>query len=159
MNQQLTGQYGQQQPMYGQQPMMGQGQQMMGQQPMMGQQQMGQQPMMGQQMMGQQMMGQQPMMNQQMMQQIKEISIGSGIDSTEKNAIMQAAYNAYTNKLKPISSGVSNYIKQMIGGEWFVFVCKVGAPNFDFCLSTVLGNDFMKISIGETLFQVCRIKN
>jgi hypothetical protein len=99
------------------------------------------------------------MMNQQMMQQIKEISIGSGIDSTEKNAIMQAAYNAYTNKLKPISSGVSNYIKQMIGGEWFVFVCKVGAPNFDFCLSTVLGNDFMKISIGETLFQVCRIKN
>jgi hypothetical protein len=120
----------------------------MGQQPMMGQQMMGQQPMMGQQM-----MGQQPML------QVKEIQIGSGIDATEKNAIMQAAQNAISNKLKPISSGVSNYIKQLIGGEWFVFVCKVGAPNFDFCLSTVLGNDFMKISIGETLFQVCRIRN
>lgn len=67
---------------------------------------------------------------------------------------MTAVYNAVTNKLKPISSGVSNSIKQMIGGEWFVFVCKVGAPNFDFCLSTVLGNDFMKISIDETFGEI-----
>ena len=147
--QQQIPQYGQQQqiPQYGQQqqiPQYGQQQQQI---PQYGQQQ---QPQYGQQIYQQQMV--QP-------QNFKLIARGQGIDDNEYNAIITSSTNAYNARMNPLSTGTVKLIKQMIGGEWFVFVCPVGVQNYDFSLSVVTGGDFLSFYIDKFHFQVCRLDN
>ena len=148
--QQIPNQYAQQQqqqiPQYGQQqqiPQYGQQQQI----PQYGQQQ---QPQYGQQIYQQQMV--QP-------QNFKLIARGQGIDDNEYNAIITSATNAFNARMNPLSTGTVSIIKQMIGGEWFVFVCPVGEQNYDFSLSVVTGGDFLSFYIDKFHFQVCRLDN
>ena len=84
---------------------------------------------------------------------------GKGIDPYKYDAIVKSAQNAYNSKVNPLSQGVINGIKAMIGGEWFVLACPVGINNYDFCLSVVTGNDYLSFYIDNIHFQVCRIKN
>ena len=151
MQQQIYGQQMQQQ--YGQQPGM--------QQPGM-QQQYGQQPGM-QQMYGQQqqMYGQQPGMYGQQMNQpkLQLIAKGKGIDQNEYNGIIQGCTMAYNINSNPLSNECVKNIKNLIRGEWFVFVCPVGSKQYDFSLSIVTGADFLSFSLDSTQFQVCRISN
>jgi hypothetical protein len=49
-------------------------------------------------------------------------------------------------------------IKQMLGGDWLVFISNLGYENFDFSLTRVKGGDFMAFSLDNKKFQVCRIK-
>ena len=147
--QQQIPQYGQQQqiPQYGQQqqiPQYGQQQQQI---PQYGQQQ---QPQYGQQIYQQQMA--QP-------QNFKLIARGQGIDDNEYNAIITSATNAFNARMNPLSTGTVSIIKQMIGGEWFVFVCPVGEQNYDFSLSVVTGGDFLSFYVDKFHFQVCRLTN
>ena len=162
LNQQL--QYSQQQQQYGQQqPGM---QQQYGQQPGMQQpgmqQQYGQQPGM-QQMYGQQqqMYGQQPGMYGQQMNQpkLQLIAKGKGIDQNEYNGIIQGCTMAYNINSNPLSNECVKNIKNLIRGEWFVFVCPVGSKQYDFSLSIVTGSDFLSFSLDTTHFQVCRLAN
>ncbi len=180
-------QYGQQQPgmqqQYGQQPGM---QQQFGQQPGM-QQQYGQQMQQqyGQQQPGmQQQYGQQPGMQQQYGQQMQQqygqqpgmqqpgmygqpinqpklqlFAKGNGIDQNEYNGIIQGCTMAYNIKSNPLSNECVKNIKNLIRGEWFVFVCPVGSKQYDFSLSIVTGSDFLSFSLDETHFQVCRLAN
>ena len=148
--QQIPNQYAQQQqqqiPQYGQQqqiPQYGQQQQI----PQYGQQQ---QPQYGQQIYQQQMV--QP-------QNFKLIARGQGIDDNEYNAIITSATNAFNARMNPLSTGTVNLIKQMIGGEWFVFVCPAGEQNYDFSLSVVTGGDFLSFYVDKFHFQVCRLTN
>ena len=147
--QQQIPQYGQQQqiPQYGQQqiPQYGQQQQQI---PQYGQQQ--QIPQYGQQQIYQQQM--QP-------QNFKLLARGQGIDNNEYNAIITSATNAFNARMNPLSTGTVSIIKQMIGGEWFVFVCPVGEQNYDFSLSVVTGGDFLSFYIDKFHFQVCRLDN
>ena len=146
--QQQIPQYGQQQqiPQYGQQiPQYGQQQQQI---PQYGQQQ--QIPQYGQQQIYQQQM--QP-------QNFKLLARGQGIDNNEYNAIITSATSAFNARMNPLSTGTAKLIKQMIGGEWFVFVCPVGEQNYDFSLSVVTGGDFLSFYIDKFHFQVCRLDN
>ena len=147
--QQQIPQYGQQQqiPQYGQQqiPQYGQQQQQI---PQYGQQQ--QIPQYGQQQIYQQQM--QP-------QNFKLLARGQGIDNNEYNAIITSATSAFNARMNPLSTGTATLIKQMIGGEWFVFVCPVGEQNYDFSLSVVTGGDFLSFYIDKFHFQVCRLDN
>ena len=156
LNQQL--QYSQQQQQYGQQQP-GMQQQMYGQQM---QQQYGQQPGM-QQMYGQQqqMYGQQPGMYGQQMNQpkLQLIAKGKGIDQNEYNGIIQGCTMAYNINSNPLSNECVKNIKNLIRGEWFVFVCPVGSKQYDFSLSIVTGSDFLSFSLDTTHFQVCRLAN
>ena len=162
-------QYGQQQPgmqqQYGQQPGMQQpgmqqqyGQQQPGMQQQYGQQQPGMQQMYGQQ---QQMYGQQPGMYGQQMNQpkLQLFAKGDGIDQNEYNGIIQGCTMAYNMKTNPLSNASVKNIKNLIRGEWFVFVCPVGSKQYDFSLSIVTGADFLSFSLDSTQFQVCRISN
>lgn len=99
--------------------------------------------------------------NQMFYQQpiFKQYAVGNGIDQNEYNSIITSATNAYRMRATPLSTGTSNNIKSMIGGEWFVFVSPVGSKNFDFCLSCVTGGDFMSFSLDNTLFQICRLRD
>ena len=156
LNQQL--QYSQQQQQYGQQQT-GMQQQIYGQQM---QQQYGQQPGM-QQMYGQQqqMYGQQPGMYGQQMNQpkLQLIAKGKGIDQNEYNGIIQGCTMAYNINSNPLSNECVKNIKNLIRGEWFVFVCPVGSKQYDFSLSIVTGSDFLSFSLDTTHFQVCRLAN
>ena len=158
-------QYGQQQPgmqqQYGQQqPGMQQqyGQQQPGMQQQYGQQQPGMQQMYGQQ---QQMYGQQPGMYGQQMNQpkLQLFAKGDGIDQNEYNGIIQGCTMAYNMKTNPLSNASVKNIKNLIRGEWFVFVCPVGSKEYDFSLSIVTGSDFLSFSLDSTHFQVCRLAN
>ena len=102
-----------------------------------------------------------PQMNMMYQRQplFKQYAVGQGIDQREYNSIISAAQSAYISRASPLSTGTSNIIKQLIGGEWFVFVSPVGSKNFDFSLSCVTGGDFMSFSLDNTLFQICRLRD
>lgn len=84
---------------------------------------------------------------------------GQGIDQNEYDSIIGSARSCLMNNQQPLSTATGNMIKQYLGGEWFVFVCPVGCRNFDFSLTCVTGGDFLSFSLGNTLFQVCRLRN
>ena len=162
--QQIPNQYAQQQqqqiPQYGQQqqiPQYGQPQQQI---PQYGQQQQ-QIPQYGQQQQQIPQYGQPQMYQQQQMQpqNFKLLARGQGIDNNEYNAIITSATNAFNARMNPLSTGTVSIIKQMIGGEWFVFVCPVGEQNYDFSLSVVTGGDFLSFYVDRFHFQVCRLDN
>jgi hypothetical protein len=88
----------------------------------------------------------------------KQYAIGSGIDMNEFNTITQSASKAMLSRMNPLSTSIATLIKQTIGGEWFVFVSPVNNNNYDFCLSTVSGSDFLSFSLDNTMFQVCRLR-
>ena len=143
--------YGQpNQPPYGQQPYGQPGQQPYGQQPY-GQQ--GQQPY-GQQPYGQPGYGQGPE------PAYKQITVGKGIDNNEFNRIVDCCKHAYMQvKGAPKTAQMAaEGIKQMLGGDWLVFISNIGYENFDFSLTRVKGGDFMAFSLDNKKFQVCRIK-
>jgi hypothetical protein len=156
--QQIPNQYAQQQqqiPQYGQQQQIPQYQQQI---PQYGQQQQ-QIPQYGQQQQIPQY-GQQQIYQQQMQpQNFKLLARGQGIDNNEYNAIITSATSAFNARMNPLSTGTAKLIKQMIGGEWFVFVCPVGEQNYDFSLSVVTGGDFLSFYVDRFHFQVCRLDN
>ena len=129
------------QPPYGQQPY--------GQQP-----QYGQQPPYGQQGYGQQGYGQQgpqPV--------YKQIAVGQGIDMNEFNRIVDCCKYYYAQKRggPQTAQGAAEGLKQMLGGDWLVFISNLGYENFDFSLTRVKGGDFMAFSLDNKKFQVCRV--
>ena len=95
---------------------------------------------------------------QQIQPQFKQYAVGSGIDQNEFNAITKACTQAYTAKSNPMSTSSSNFIKQALGGDWFVCCSPLGNKNFDFCISSVTGGDFLAFSLDNVLFEVCRLK-
>ena len=87
----------------------------------------------------------------------KQIMVGAGIDMNEFNKIVTAATFVYQSKQTPLSTATANYIKQNLGGEWLVVTYPVGRQ-YDFCLSSVKGGDFMSFSLDNTLYQICRLR-
>ena len=106
--------------------------------------------------------GMNPMYGNQFQQPIqpvfKQYAVGNGIDRNEYTVITNSATKVFTAKTFPLSTNTANMIKQGIGGEWFVFVSPVGSKDYDFCLSSVSGGDFLSFSLDNTLFQVCRLR-
>ena len=96
----------------------------------------------------------QPMMPQPM---FKQIAVGHGIDMNEFNKIVSAATFVYQSRQTPLSTATANYIKQNLGGEWLVVTYPVGRQ-YDFCLSSVKGGDFMSFSLDNTIYQICRLR-
>jgi hypothetical protein len=143
------GQYGQQQPgygqpPYGQQPQPGYGQPPYGQP----QQGYGQQPG----------YGPQPGYGQGPQPVYKQISVGKGIDMNEFNSIVECCKQAYMSRATPLSEHCTNAIKQRLGGDWFVFQCELNNTDFDFYLTKVKGGDYMTFSLDNRKFEVCRLK-
>mgnify|MGYP007070048579 FL=1 len=140
--------YGQQQPPYGQQqPPYGQ------QQPPYGQQQ----PPYGQQ----QGYGPQTGYGPQGAEPVyKQIAVGQGIDMNEFNRIVDCCKHNYmqTKGAPQTAQRAGEGIKQMLGGDWLVFISNLGYENFDFSLTRVKGGDYMAFSLDNKKFQVCRIK-
>jgi hypothetical protein len=93
-------------------------------------------------------------------QKLVEYGRGRGIDKNEYDKIVGAAKRAYNDSRtdpQTISYKTGKDIKTSLGGQWFVFVSEKG-KKFDFSLSTVASDDYLSFSLGETLFQVCRLK-
>jgi len=104
---------------------------------------------------------QQPVMMGQYNQQpkLQILNRGKGIDQNEYNAVISGCTMAYNMKANPMSNACVQNIKNIINGEWFVFICPVGYKQYDFSLSIVTGGDFLSFSLNDTQFQVCRISN
>ena len=90
----------------------------------------------------------------------KQITCGQGIDQNEFNRIVEVCTNAFMRmRGQPnLAREAGESIKQMLGGEWLVFISNVGYENFDFSLTKVKGGDFLAFSLDNRKFQVCRIK-
>jgi hypothetical protein len=90
----------------------------------------------------------------------KQITVGQGIDMNEFNRIVDCCKNAYMQLrgAPQTAKMAAEGIKQMLGGDWLVFISVVGYENFDFSLTKVKGGDFMAFSLDNKKFQVCRIK-
>ena len=89
-----------------------------------------------------------------------ELAKGKGIDQNEYNTIISAAKKAYEeskNDRQTLSFKAGREIKNTLNGQWFVFVSEKG-KKFDFSLSTVASNDYLTFSIGNSMFQVCRLR-
>ena len=90
----------------------------------------------------------------------KQIAVGQGIDMNEFNRIVDCCKNCYmqTRGAPNTARNAGESIKQMLGGDWLVFISNVGYENFDFSLTKVRGGDFMAFSLDNKKFQVCRIR-
>ena len=90
----------------------------------------------------------------------KQITVGQGIDMNEFNRIVDCCKNAFMQLrgAPQTAKMAAEGIKQMLGGDWLVFISNVGYENFDFSLTRVKGGDFMAFSLDNKKFQVCRIK-
>ena len=90
----------------------------------------------------------------------KQITVGQGIDMNEFNRIVDCCKNCYMQMRGAPNTARSagEAIKQMLGGDWLVFISNLGYENFDFSLTKVKGGDFMAFSLDNKKFQVCRIK-
>ena len=89
-----------------------------------------------------------------------ELARGQGIDRNEYDKIIAAARKAFEesrNDTQTISYKTGKEIKNKLRGQWFVFVSEKG-KKFDFSLSTVASSDYLTFTLGNTLFQVCRLK-
>ena len=152
------GQYGQPpQGQYGQPPQGQYGQPPQGQQPPYGQPPFGQQP-------PQNNSGpenpKRHRPNYSIQPKFNQIAVGRGIDGTEYDTIIGAAKTAYEqskNNTQEISFKTGSAIRSFLNGEWFVFVSDKN-KKYDFSLSTVASNDFLTFSLGDTLFQIVRLK-
>ncbi len=101
----------------------------------------------------------QPQQYQQFYQPVfKQYAVGSGIDSNEYSNITKACTQAYMGKMNPLSTNSANILKNAIGGEWFICCSPLGNKQFDFCLTSVSGGDFMSFSLDSVLFEVCRLR-
>jgi len=90
----------------------------------------------------------------------KQITVGQGIDMNEFNRIVDCCKNAFMQLrgAPQTAKMAAEGIKQMLGGDWLVFISNLGYENFDFSLTKVRGGDFMAFSLDNKKFQVCRIK-
>ena len=90
----------------------------------------------------------------------KQITVGQGIDMNEFNRIVDCCKNAFMQLrgAPQTAKMAAEGIKQMLGGDWLVFISNVGYENFDFSMTKVKGGDFMAFSLDNKKFQVCRIK-
>ena len=90
----------------------------------------------------------------------KQIAVGQGIDMNEYNRIVDCCKNAYkqTKGGPQTARNSAEGIKQMLGGDWMVFISNVGYENFDFSMTRVKGGDFMAFSFDNKKFQICRIQ-
>ena len=89
-----------------------------------------------------------------------QLAVGRGIDGAEYDTIIGAAKTAYEqsrNDNKEISFRTGTGIRNILKGEWFVFVSDKN-KKFDFSLSTVASDDYMTFTLGNTLFQIVRLK-
>ena len=89
----------------------------------------------------------------------KQITVGRGIDNNEYNRIVECCKGAYIEMrgAKQTAQRAGEGIKQMLGGDWVVFISNLGYEDFDFSMSRVRGGDFMAFSLDNKKFQVCRI--
>ena len=90
----------------------------------------------------------------------KQITVGQGIDTNEFNRIVDCCRGAYIQMRGAAQTAqhAAEGIKQMLGGDWLVFISNLGYENFDFSLTRVKGGDFMAFSLDNKKFQVCRLK-
>ena len=90
----------------------------------------------------------------------KQIAVGKGIDMNEFNRIVDCSkYNYIQTKGAPqTAQKIAEGIKQMLGGDWLVFISNLGYENFDFSLTRVKGGDYMAFSFDNKKFQICRVK-
>ena len=90
----------------------------------------------------------------------KQITVGQGIDMNEYNKIVDCCKRAYiqTRGAPQTAQLAGEGIKQMLGGDWLVFISNLGYENFDFSMTRVKGGDFRAFSLDNKKFQVCRIK-
>lgn len=89
-----------------------------------------------------------------------ELAKGRGIDQNEYNSIVGAAKKVYEeskNDNKTLSLKAGREIKNALNGEWFIFVSEKG-KKYDFSLSTVANDDYLAFSLGDSMFQICRLK-
>ena len=100
----------------------------------------------------------QPQYQQQYQPVFKQYAVGSGIDSNEYSNITKSCTQAYMGKMNPLSTNSATILKSAIGGEWFICCSPLGNKQFDFCMTSVSGGDFMSFSLDSILFEVCRLR-
>ena len=88
----------------------------------------------------------------------KEIARGVGIDAREYEVIKRISTKVYMSGIRPLSRGITEGIKQELGGEWFAFINPYDDDTSELCITRVKGTDFLCFVFDNTKFQVCRIK-
>ena len=90
----------------------------------------------------------------------KKYFIGNNIDINQLNIIVNCCNKYYLQfrggKSTAYHSGEE--IKQILGGEWMVFISDLQFREFDFYLSPAQQSDCVVFSLDNKFFQVCRYK-
>ena len=86
-----------------------------------------------------------------------------GVDKNDVNEIrriIELKYTSFNEKGNTtISELISEEIKKNFGGEWFVFAYNMNLePKLPFTISSVSKSDILKFRMGESIFQIARIK-
>ena len=88
----------------------------------------------------------------------QQINVGIGINQQEFQTIVTCCKQVYMQRGMGMASQAAKAIKQYLGGEWFVITGNTFQKNYDFCVTSVEGGDFMSFSLDQTLFQIVKIK-
>ena len=88
----------------------------------------------------------------------KEIERGVGIKPDEFEAIIKVSSEVYQSGQNLMSKSFSDRLKQILGGELFVFIYPVEDKIYDYTLTCANSMNSVSFVINQTKFQIYHIK-
>ena len=87
------------------------------------------------------------------------IRCGKKFNNNDINLIINSSYEELNRKGDPLSKSIIQRIKNLLGGNWVVFICVVGLKGYDLSVSLDDENRFISFIIDNFKFQIIKIKD
>jgi len=87
------------------------------------------------------------------------IKCGNKFNNNEMNIIIKSSYEEYKRKKDPLSKWIMQRIKNILGGDWVVFICALGLKGYDLSVSIDDDNRLIAFAIDNFKFQIIKIKD
>ena len=87
------------------------------------------------------------------------INCGNKFNSDEINIIITSSYEEFIRRKDPLSKCIIQRIKNILGGNWVVFVCAEGLKGYDLSVSVDDANRLISFIIANFKFQIIKISD
>ena len=87
------------------------------------------------------------------------IRCGNKFNNNEINIIINSSFEEYRRKKDPLSKWIIQRIKNILGGDWVVFICAIGLKGYDLSVSINDENRYISFIIDNFKFQIIKIKD
>ena len=87
------------------------------------------------------------------------IRCGKKFNNNDINLIINSSYEELNRKGDPLSKSIIQRIKNLLGGNWVVFICVVGLKGYDLSVSVDDANRLISFIIANFKFQIIKISD